>query len=132
MRLGHGKSSTANVGESQGGVLRPAPPTTMARPPSMARAGYVLRIREPNWFEHRLFNGPVIDVHVHVFSAGCPEAARMMRFLDHLRRNAVDRRRYDAVKRELAGRRWRYVQHYANAESEVVGEIMARADHEHA
>src|SRR5688572_6826440 len=26
--------------------------------PALEAAGYVLRIREPNWFEHRLFKGP--------------------------------------------------------------------------
>src|SRR5271165_4167774 len=26
--------------------------------PALEGAGYVLRIREPNWHEHRMFNGP--------------------------------------------------------------------------
>jgi GrpB-like predicted nucleotidyltransferase (UPF0157 family) len=34
-------------------------------------AGYPLRIREPDWFEHRLFKGPDTNVNLHVFSAGC-------------------------------------------------------------
>jgi GrpB-like predicted nucleotidyltransferase (UPF0157 family) len=38
-----------------------------------------------------------------------------------------DRDRYAAVKQELAARRWRYVQDYADAKSEVVEEILARA-----
>ena len=41
--------------------------------PSLERAGYVLRIREPEWFEHRLLNGPDIAVNLHVFGAGSPE-----------------------------------------------------------
>ena len=34
--------------------------------PPMEAAGYVLRIREPEWFEHRLFRGtdPAANVHV--------------------------------------------------------------------
>ena len=100
--------------------------------PALEAAGYVLRIREPHWFEHRLFNGPHTDVNVHVFSVGCPEVGRMVRFRDHLRRDEADRRRYEAAKRELAARRWRYVQHYANAKSDVVEEILARADQPHA
>ncbi len=95
--------------------------------PAMEAAGYVLRIREPDWFEHRLFKGPDTDVNVHVFSAGCPEADRMVRFRDHLRSDARDRGLYERTKRDLAARRWKYVQHYANAKSEVVAEIMARA-----
>ncbi len=96
--------------------------------PAMEAADYVLRIREPDWFEHRLFGGPDTEVNVHVFSAGCPEVARMVRFRDHLRADRADRELYERTKRELAARRWKYVQHYANAKSEVVAEIMARAE----
>ena len=38
--------------------------------PSLEAAGYVLTIREPDWFEHRLFKGPDTNVNLHVFSAG--------------------------------------------------------------
>ena len=37
-------------------------------------AGYVLRIREPEWFEHRMFKGKSPEVNLHVFSIGCKEA----------------------------------------------------------
>src|SRR4051794_922946 len=36
-------------------------------------AGYVLRVREPEWYEHRMFRTPDLDVHVHVHTAGCTE-----------------------------------------------------------
>ena len=42
--------------------------------PAMEAAGYVLRIREPEWYEHRVFKGPDTDVNVHVFSPGCPRS----------------------------------------------------------
>jgi GrpB-like predicted nucleotidyltransferase (UPF0157 family) len=96
--------------------------------PAMEAAGYELRIREPEWFEHRLLKGPDTDVNVHVFGAGCAEVDRMLRFRDHLRTDRADRELYERAKRELAARRWKYVQHYANAKSDVVAEIMARAD----
>jgi hypothetical protein len=41
--------------------------------PALAAAGYVLRIREPDWFEHRLFKGPGTDINLHVFTAGAAE-----------------------------------------------------------
>jgi len=41
--------------------------------PPLEHAGYVLRIREPDWFEHRLFKGPDTDVNLHVFSEGCAD-----------------------------------------------------------
>jgi GrpB-like predicted nucleotidyltransferase (UPF0157 family) len=96
--------------------------------PALEAAGYVLRIREPAWFEHRLFKGPDTAVNVHVFTAGCPEVARMVRFRDHLRCDRADRQLYERTKRELAGRTWRYVQQYANAKSDVVAAIMSRAE----
>ena len=51
----------------------------------------------------------------------------MLAFRDHLRRDEADRLLYERTKRELAARRWDRVQDYADAKSEVVGEIMARA-----
>ncbi len=91
-------------------------------------AGYRLTIREPEWFEHRLLKGPVININLHVFSAGCEETARMVRFRDWLRSHAEDRERYEAVKRDLSQRDWKYVQQYADAKSSVVTEIMERAN----
>jgi GrpB-like predicted nucleotidyltransferase (UPF0157 family) len=93
----------------------------------MERAGYVLRIREPDWYEHRLLKGPNANINLHVFSAGCVEIERMLRFRNHLRTDESDRRLYAQTKRELAARRWNYVQEYADAKTEVVEAIIARA-----
>lgn len=95
--------------------------------PDLEEAGYVLRIREPDWFEHRLLKGPDTIINLHVFGRGCPEIERMVRFRDHLRNDADDRALYERTKRELAVRTWRYVQDYADAKSEVVAAILARA-----
>ena len=89
--------------------------------------GYVLRIREPDWFEHRLLKAPDIDANLHVFSWGCPEIDRMLMFRDWLRTHTDDRDLYEATKHELAARTWKYVQNYADAKSEVVNEILSRA-----
>ena len=95
--------------------------------PAMEAAGYVLRIREPDWFEHRLFKGPDIDINLHVFTAGSPEIDRMLAFRDHLRADEADRMLYERAKRQLATRTWAYVQDYADAKSAVVADIMTRA-----
>ena len=95
--------------------------------PDLETAGYVLRIREPDWHEHRLFKGPDTEVNLHVFSTGCVEIERMLRFRDHLRKNDADRDLYLRTKRDLAHRTWKYTQHYADAKSQVVEEILARA-----
>jgi GrpB-like predicted nucleotidyltransferase (UPF0157 family) len=95
--------------------------------PLLEAAGYVLRIREPDWHEHRVFKGPDTDINLHVFSVGCAEITRMLAFRDHLRTNETDRMLYERTKQDLAKRTWKYTQHYADAKSEVVEEIMARA-----
>jgi GrpB-like predicted nucleotidyltransferase (UPF0157 family) len=51
----------------------------------------------------------------------------MLLFRDWLRRSDADRDAYLGVKRELALRTWRHVQHYADAKSEIVEQIVARA-----
>src|SRR5712691_4866860 len=90
--------------------------------PPLEAAGYVLRIREPDWYEHRIFKGPDTNVNVHVFSEGCEEIDRMLLFRDWLRMNEEDRDLYEHAKRELASRDWKYVQNYADAKSAVVEE----------
>ena len=99
--------------------------------PALITAGYALTIREPEWFEHRMFKRAAPEANLHVFSLGCPEVARMMNFRDWLRRNAADRALYDETKRALATRGWGDVQEYADAKSAVVTEIMARAEERH-
>jgi GrpB-like predicted nucleotidyltransferase (UPF0157 family) len=95
--------------------------------PDLEAAGYVLVIREPGWFQHRAFKGPDTDVNLHVYSPGGQEIERGLLFRDRLRASPEDRARYQRVKRELAERDWTYVQQYADAKSEVVEEIIARA-----
>ena len=96
--------------------------------PDLEATGYVLRIREPEWFEHRLFKGLDANVNLHVFTAGCAEVDRMLLLRDRLRANAADREFYAAAKRELAARDWKYGQQYADAKTAVIAEIIARAE----
>ena len=95
--------------------------------PALQAAGYVLRAREPGWFEHRMFKGPDTDVNLHVFTAGAAEIGRMVLFRNRLRDNGADREAYLRVKRDLAQRTWRHVQHYADAKTAIVEQIIARA-----
>jgi GrpB-like predicted nucleotidyltransferase (UPF0157 family) len=95
--------------------------------PALEAEGYRLRIREPDWYEHRMLRKTDPSVNLHVFSADCPEIDRMLAFRDHLRTNEADHQLYERTKRELAAREWAYVQDYADAKSDVVEEIIARA-----
>jgi GrpB-like predicted nucleotidyltransferase (UPF0157 family) len=95
--------------------------------PALESAGYRLCIREPEWFEHRMFKGSQPEVNLHVFSQGCAEVGRMLAFRDWLRANAADRELYARTKLGLSQKRWERVQDYADAKTSVVDQIMSRA-----
>src|SRR6266516_6830632 len=63
--------------------------------PALEAAGYVLRIREPEWFEHRVFKGPDTNVNLHVFTVGAGEIERHLLFRDWLRADVADRDLYE-------------------------------------
>lgn len=94
--------------------------------PALEKWGFKLRIREPDWYEHRLLKLP--DVNLHVFSANCDESLRMLKFRDWLRNNQEDRMLYQTRKLELAKKVWKYTQNYADAKTAVIQEIMTRAE----
>jgi GrpB-like predicted nucleotidyltransferase (UPF0157 family) len=92
--------------------------------PALLAAGYELRVREPG---HRMVRPPTHDANVHVWAAGSEDVRRYLAFRDRLRTSPEDRARYEAVKRSLAGRDWPSRDHYAQAKSDVVAEILSRA-----
>lgn len=93
--------------------------------PRLEAAGYVLRVREPYWNEHRMFRTRERDVHIHVYSVGCSEIQRNLIFRNRLRKNAEDRMRYEQKKRELAAQDWPDMNAYAKAKSEVIESVIA-------
>lgn len=95
--------------------------------PALENAGYILRVREPDFYEHRMLRTPGKDVHVHVFSPDSPEVERYLLLRDPLRQNDEDRELYARTKRDLASQDWPSMQHYAEAKTEVVEGIIARA-----
>jgi GrpB-like predicted nucleotidyltransferase (UPF0157 family)/ubiquinone/menaquinone biosynthesis C-methylase UbiE len=95
--------------------------------PALEAAGYRLVIREPDWEKHRCFKGPDTNVNLHVYSPGNGQTPRYRLFRDRLRSHPEERELYAAKKRELAAKTWKYIQHYADAKTEVVEEILGRA-----
>ena len=95
--------------------------------PALEAAGFEFAIREPEWFEHRLFRGRDPRVNLHAFSADCEEIQRMVAFRDWLRTHREDRTLYEREKRRLAEQTWATVQDYADAKTDVVREIVGRA-----
>ena len=95
--------------------------------PALEAVGYRLRVREPDWHEHRGFRRADKELNLHVFGPDSPEIERLLRFRDRLRGHAEDREHYAAAKRELAARHWRHMQDYADAKSDVIEAILRRA-----
>ena len=90
----------------------------------LVAAGYVLRVREPG---HRLVRTPARDVHVHVYEEGADAIGAYLLLRDRLRSDVADRDLYARTKRALMTRRWDDMNDYAEAKSEVIGGILARA-----
>lgn len=108
-------------------LVVPDPADEATYVPALAAAGYRLVIREPDWYEHRVLKGPDTNINIHVHPPDSPEIGRMIDFRDHLRAHDDDRLLYESVKRRLAAQDWEYVQNYADAKTEVVEAIIARA-----
>ena len=95
--------------------------------PQLQKIGYELRVREPEWHEHRMFRTPEKDVHIHVYSLGCVEIERYLLFRDRLRTHLEERDRYENTKRQLAARDWPDMNLYAEAKTEVIEQIISAA-----
>lgn len=95
--------------------------------PALEKAGYVLRVREPEWHQHRMFKGPDINLNLHVFTVGSEEIDRVLMLRDRLRNNPSELALYAEAKRNLARQNWQYVQNYADAKSKVIEGIISRA-----
>ena len=108
-------------------LLVPDPGDEAAYVPGLEAAGFLLHIREPDWHQHRFFRAHDPEVQIHVFAVGSEEAERMLLFRDRLRANRDERKLYEETKRRLAARSWTRIQDYADAKSDVVEAIIARA-----
>ena len=94
--------------------------------PLLNLLGFELVIREPAWYQHRMFKHldepsgvPIAPMcNLHVFGPRCPEVARMRLFRNWLISNPDDRNRYQAAKLRSVTE--------ANAAGETVMEYNAR------
>jgi GrpB-like predicted nucleotidyltransferase (UPF0157 family) len=95
--------------------------------PDLEAAGFVLRVREPDWEEHRMLTVPERTVNLHVFSTGATEPRRHLLFRDWLRRDPDDRDLYAATKTALAQRGFTRAMEYNNHKAALVYDIYERA-----
>jgi GrpB-like predicted nucleotidyltransferase (UPF0157 family) len=92
--------------------------------PRLERHGFHIRVRQDG---HRMYRPASHDVHVHVLTEGGEGARVRLLFRDWLRHDEADRRLYEQTKRELARRDWDATNDYSDAKSDVVTEILDRA-----
>ncbi len=98
--------------------------------PDLESAGFVLTVREPWWYEHRMLRLADPRVNLHVFGPAAAEPWRHRIFRDHLRNNDHDRDLYAEVKRKAAdesNEQGEVVMDYNRRKHEVVRAIYARA-----
>lgn len=92
--------------------------------PALEQARFELRVREPG---HRMFRTPRRDAHLHVHNPKDVAVVDYLDLRDWLRESEPDRTLYAATKLDLARRDWSDMNHYADAKSEVILSILARA-----
>ena len=92
--------------------------------PALLAAGYELRVREPG---HRMVRTPERDVHVHIYERGNAAIDEYLLLRNHLRSDAADRALYESTKRALMSRQWDDMNAYADAKTDVILDIKARA-----
>ncbi|QMW64706.1 GrpB family protein [Mumia sp. ZJ1417] len=113
-------------------VADPADETSYV--PALERAGFVLRIREPEWEQHRMLRLDVPMVNLHVFGPDSRETHRHLLFRDRLRGDVADREAYGALKSALAHQDFATVTAYNAAKAALIYAIYERAfaaDSEH-
>lgn len=99
--------------------------------PQLDAAGFVLRLRHPDWSEHRLFKSERINVNLHVWSAGSSEIDRHVDFRNWLRAHPEDREAYNEAKQRIAAGEFATMPDYADAKNAIVQEIQSRIDAAH-
>jgi GrpB-like predicted nucleotidyltransferase (UPF0157 family) len=106
-------------------VPNPADEASYLRP--LEECGYELRVREPEFEEHRMFRTAKRDVHIHILSKDSPEVDRYLAFRNHLRNNDQDRMRYEELKKRLVERDWESMNAYADAKTAFIETAIAAA-----
>lgn len=104
--------------------------------PALERDGFVLRVREPDWQEHRMMRLEEPACNLHVWSPDAVEPARHRAFRDWLRTHPEDRAAYVAAKDAAAAQGFLDAMHYNNAKAAAVYDIYERIfaadpDHQH-
>ncbi|MFG3577618.1 GrpB family protein [Micromonospora chersina] len=94
--------------------------------PPLEAAGYLLRTRDPDWYEHRCPWTHDHGVNLHVFGPDCDEYLRHLILRDWLRTHPEDRDRYAAVKHRVAQEHPMDMALYVQGKSAIIIDILKR------
>lgn len=94
--------------------------------PILEKMGYQLIVREPRFYEHRLFHLNNPRVNLHVFYPDCPETIRHLLFRDWLRQSPSDCQLYSNAKLEAVKDCSLDLEKYHANKQRVVREIYAK------
>ena len=75
-----------------------------------------------------MFRTAELDVHIHICDAGSDWERRHLLLRDWLRESADDREAYAALKTGLQKQGWETMNHYADAKTDLISEMTARAE----
>lgn len=95
--------------------------------PALVTAGYTLRTREPDWYQHRCLWTDDHGVNLHVFGPDSDEYLRHLILRDWLREHPEDRDRYAAEKYRVAAEHPLSMAHYVSGKAGVIVDILRRA-----
>lgn len=102
--------------------------------PALEAVGYRLRVREPDWEEHRVLRLEDPATNLHVLSPSAIEWRRHLAFRDWLRAHPAELAAYAQCKRAVAAQGFTDVMQYNNAKAGFVYDLYERifaADAEH-
>ncbi|WP_137291822.1 GrpB family protein [Nocardioides dongxiaopingii] len=115
-------------------LLVPDPADEEAWLPQLEAAGFELRVREPEWEEHRCLRGTDPACNLHVFAPDSRESRRHRMFGAWLRTHPADRELYASVKQEVARRGFTDAMLYNNEKAWVIYDLYEKifaADPQH-
>ncbi|WP_262284987.1 GrpB family protein [Micromonospora sp. MA102] len=94
--------------------------------PPLEAAGYFLRTRDPDWYQHRCLWAHDHGVNLHVFGPDCDEYLRHLLLRDWLRDHPEDRDRYSAEKQRAAQEHPMDMALYVQGKSAIIIDILKR------
>lgn len=95
--------------------------------PALVDAGYELRVREPEYDNHRMFRTPERDVHIHIYPPHSEEVERYLLFRDFLRNNPRVRGEYANLKQKLSESNWKDMNEYSSAKTSFIDGVINQA-----